>query len=103
MHDIQQLLEDKRAKARLGGGQKRIDAQHTKGKLTARPEALPSVDDLFRYARSRLSPQKTPERWFFVPQYPLTPTGKIQKNVLAEWIAEGRIAPIDWVRPTTSA
>ncbi len=36
MHDIQQMLEAKRAKARLGGGQKRIDAQHAKGKLTAR-------------------------------------------------------------------
>ncbi|MDR1951134.1 MAG: acyl-CoA carboxylase subunit beta [Bacteroidales bacterium] len=32
---IQQLL-DKRAKARLGGGQARIEAQHAKGKLTAR-------------------------------------------------------------------
>lgn len=71
--------------------------------LPARPEAPPSVDDLFHFARSRLSQQKTPERWFFVPQYPLTPTGKIQKNVLAEWIAEGRITPIDWVRPTISA
>jgi propionyl-CoA carboxylase beta chain len=29
-------LEEKRAAARLGGGQKRIDAQHAKGKLTAR-------------------------------------------------------------------
>ncbi|UCG97920.1 MAG: acyl-CoA carboxylase subunit beta [Burkholderiales bacterium] len=36
MHSIQQMLEDKRAKARLGGGSKRIDAQHAKGKLTAR-------------------------------------------------------------------
>src|SRR6201991_2845065 len=36
MHDIQQRLEEKRAKARLGGGEKRIDAQHAKGKLTAR-------------------------------------------------------------------
>ncbi|NBS99033.1 MAG: methylmalonyl-CoA carboxyltransferase, partial [Betaproteobacteria bacterium] len=36
MHDIQKKLEEKRAKARLGGGQKRIDAQHAKGKLTAR-------------------------------------------------------------------
>lgn len=32
---IKQLL-DKRAEAKLGGGQKRIDAQHAKGKLTAR-------------------------------------------------------------------
>ncbi|MEN8197965.1 MAG: acyl-CoA carboxylase subunit beta, partial [Pseudomonadota bacterium] len=29
-------LADKRAAAKLGGGQKRIDAQHAKGKLTAR-------------------------------------------------------------------
>jgi propionyl-CoA carboxylase beta chain len=29
-------LEEKRAAARLGGGQRRIDAQHAKGKLTAR-------------------------------------------------------------------
>jgi propionyl-CoA carboxylase beta chain len=36
MHDIQQRLEEKRAQARLGGGEKRIAAQHKKGKLTAR-------------------------------------------------------------------
>jgi len=36
MHNIRQVLDDKRAAARLGGGQKRIDAQHDKGKLTAR-------------------------------------------------------------------
>lgn len=36
MHDIIQMLEEKRAKARLGGGQRRIDSQHKKGKLTAR-------------------------------------------------------------------
>ncbi|MCU7552332.1 acyl-CoA carboxylase subunit beta [Chitinophagaceae bacterium LB-8] len=34
-HKIKQLL-DKREEAKLGGGQKRIDAQHKKGKLTAR-------------------------------------------------------------------
>jgi propionyl-CoA carboxylase beta subunit len=36
MHDILEQLEKKRDAARLGGGQKRIDAQHGKGKLTAR-------------------------------------------------------------------
>ena len=36
MHDIIEELERKRAAARLGGGQRRIDAQHAKGKLTAR-------------------------------------------------------------------
>jgi len=36
MKDILQQLEDRRADARLGGGQHRIDAQHARGKLTAR-------------------------------------------------------------------
>ncbi len=36
MHDIIEELERKRAAARLGGGTRRIDAQHGKGKLTAR-------------------------------------------------------------------
>ncbi|MGE0254165.1 MAG: acyl-CoA carboxylase subunit beta [Alphaproteobacteria bacterium] len=36
MRDILDQLEARRARARLGGGQRRIDAQHAKGKLTAR-------------------------------------------------------------------
>ena len=36
MHDILEQLERKRGAARLGGGDKRIAAQHAKGKLTAR-------------------------------------------------------------------
>jgi propionyl-CoA carboxylase beta chain len=36
MQDIIRQLEEKRAAAKLGGGQARIDAQHAKGKLTAR-------------------------------------------------------------------
>ena len=36
MKDIIRLLEEKRRKAQEGGGKKRIDAQHKKGKLTAR-------------------------------------------------------------------
>ncbi len=36
MKDKLNLLENKKAEAHLGGGQKRIDAQHAKGKLTAR-------------------------------------------------------------------
>ena len=36
MQTILDQLEKKRELARLGGGQKRIDAQHAKGKLTAR-------------------------------------------------------------------
>ena len=36
MKEILHRLEEKRAEARLGGGQKRIEAQHGRGKLTAR-------------------------------------------------------------------
>ena len=36
MKDILQILEDRRGEAWLGGGQKRIDSQHGRGKLTAR-------------------------------------------------------------------
>ena len=36
MHDIIRQLDQKRARAQLGGGEKRIAAQHAKGKLTAR-------------------------------------------------------------------
>ena len=36
MQEIIHELEERRKRARLGGGQKRIDAQHDRGKLTAR-------------------------------------------------------------------
>ena len=36
MNDIVDMLEAKRAQARLGGGERRIEAQHRRGKLTAR-------------------------------------------------------------------
>jgi len=36
MSDIIKLLEKKREEAKLGGGKRRIDSQHAKGKLTAR-------------------------------------------------------------------
>ena len=41
---IQQLI-DKRAEAKLGGGQKRIDSQHAKGKYTARERIEMLLDD----------------------------------------------------------
>ena len=36
MKDVLEELERRRAEARIGGGQVRIDAQHKRGKLTAR-------------------------------------------------------------------
>jgi propionyl-CoA carboxylase beta chain len=45
MKEILEQLENRRAQARLGGGQKRIDAQHAKGKLTARERIELLLDD----------------------------------------------------------
>ena len=45
MQDILKDLEAKRQAARLGGGQKRIDAQHNKGKLTARERISLLLDE----------------------------------------------------------
>ncbi|MFN4098712.1 MAG: carboxyl transferase domain-containing protein, partial [Pararhodobacter sp.] len=45
MKDILLELESRRAQARLGGGQRRIDAQHAKGKLTARERVELLLDE----------------------------------------------------------
>lgn len=45
MRDILEELEQRRAVARLGGGTKRIDAQHARGKLTARERIEVLLDE----------------------------------------------------------
>ncbi|MFP6730054.1 MAG: acyl-CoA carboxylase subunit beta [Alphaproteobacteria bacterium] len=45
MREIIEKLEAKRAAARLGGGQRRIDTQHEKGKLTARERLEELLDE----------------------------------------------------------
>ena len=45
MKDVLEELERRRAVARLGGGQVRIDAQHSRGKLTARERIGLLMDD----------------------------------------------------------
>ena len=45
MSDIVDMLEAKRAQARLGGGERRIDAQHRRGKLTARERLEVLLDE----------------------------------------------------------
>ena len=45
MSDIVDMLEAKRAQARLGGGAQRIDAQHRRGKLTARERLEVLLDE----------------------------------------------------------
>lgn len=67
--------------------------------MAKNPEAPPTPDVLWAWCRKNLSPQKTPENWIFVKEYPMTATGKIQKNVLREMCADGKLKPVDWARP----
>src|ERR1700704_5665965 len=70
MHKILDRLEEKRAAARAGGGTRRVEAQHRRGKLTARErvELLPAPDsfeewDMFVEHRSHdfdMAGQKIP-------------------------------------------
>ncbi|MBD9598123.1 methylmalonyl-CoA carboxyltransferase, partial [Ensifer sp. ENS05] len=45
MRAILEQVEARRAEARAGGGQRRIDAQHGKGKLTARERIEVLLDE----------------------------------------------------------
>jgi fatty-acyl-CoA synthase len=56
-------------------------------------EESPSPAELHDYCRAHLATYKTPKLWFFVDQYPLTATGKIQKFVLRERVEKGELVP----------
>ena len=47
--------------------------------------------ELRSFVRERLAPQKAPERWWFVDEFPLTPSGKVQKFVLREKAVKGEL------------
>ena len=60
----------------------------------ADPANPPSPAALRDYCRDHLAGFKAPAEWFFVADYPLTASGKIQKFRLQEDIAAGRITPV---------
>jgi len=54
------------------------------------PGQTPDPGELFAYCREHLAPHKTPRYWTVVEQFPLTPSGKVQKFVLRErFLAQG--------------
>jgi fatty-acyl-CoA synthase len=61
--------------------------------MPADPADPPAPEALRDYCRECLAGFKAPAEWFFVAEYPLTASGKIQKFRLQEDIAAGRIAP----------
>jgi fatty-acyl-CoA synthase len=58
------------------------------------PAEPPSLSELFAHCRSSLAPFKTPRQWCMVDEFPLTPSGKIQKFVLKDWVADGTLTPL---------
>ena len=77
MHDIQRELDAKRARARQGGGEKRIAAQHAKGKLTAR-ERLELLFDEGSF-----------EEWDMFVEHRCTDFGMEDKKVLGDGVITG--------------
>ncbi len=47
----------------------------------------PTVDELRAHCREHLAPYKTPLHWLFIDEFPMTPSGKIQKFKLREEFA----------------
>jgi acyl-CoA synthetase (AMP-forming)/AMP-acid ligase II len=48
------------------------------------PGQVPDPDELFAYCRQHLAPHKTPRYWTVLDEFPLTPSGKVQKFLLRE-------------------
>ena len=51
------------------------------------PGQSPTEEELFAFCRQHLAAHKTPRRWVFVDEFPLTPSGKVQKFVLRQRLA----------------
>ena len=81
--------------ATLGRAGRRVRAPR------ARPHARPRR--AVAYCREHLAPHKTPRYWIMLEEFPLTPSGKVQKFVLRErFVAQGADVAIraEWHRRT---
>lgn len=54
----------------------------------------PRPEVLTAYCKELMARYKAPAQWFMVEAFPVTASGKVQKFVLAEWIATGTISPV---------
>jgi propionyl-CoA carboxylase beta chain len=77
VHDIIRQLDEKRARARLGGGEKRIGAQHVKGKLTARERIELLLDE------------GTFEEWDMFVEHRCTDFGMAAESVPGDGVVTG--------------
>ena len=54
----------------------------------------PEPEQLREYCRERLALYKSPRLWFYVPAFPLTPSGKIQKHRIVTSIVAHELRPV---------
>lgn len=50
--------------------------------------------DLHQHCRDRLASFKVPALWVQIDEFPVNPTGKIQKFTLSDWVRDGRLKPV---------
>jgi malonyl-CoA/methylmalonyl-CoA synthetase len=62
--------------------------------VVPKPGAHPSEEDVIAALRGEIATFKIPKRVYFVAELPRNAMGKVQKNVLREGCASGRIATI---------
>jgi acyl-CoA synthetase (AMP-forming)/AMP-acid ligase II len=68
------------------------------------PGQKPDPEELFACCREHLAPHKTPRYWTVLEQFPLTPSGKVQKFMLRErFLAQGPDVAIRAESPDTAA
>jgi long-chain acyl-CoA synthetase len=71
--------------------------------VVARTAANASVRALQDWAAERMSQTKWPRHYAFVAALPLGPSGKVQKRVLRQWLAEGKLTLQDVVTQDAAA
>ena len=62
--------------------------------VRAAPGFTPRKDELDAHVRAQLAPYKAPRIWVFVEEFPMTPSGKIQKFVLRDRFVRGELGAI---------
>jgi acyl-CoA synthetase (AMP-forming)/AMP-acid ligase II len=57
-----------------------------------------TAEELYGYCREKMAAFKAPRAWFFIGEFPATPSGKVQKFALRDAIAGGSLRA-DWQAP----
>lgn len=68
-----------------------------------RQPSPPTPEELHAWCRTRLAAYKTPVQWYYVEDYPMTSSGKIQKYALRDMIAAKKLVAEPFTKPDSAA